>query len=492
MKKIFLMLLAVVLFAGWMNAQQPVLTNYSYKFKINGLKDTVCYMGFHFGEKKYVRDTARVNSKGEVEFKGKDTIKAGMYLFVLPNKRWFEFVVNEPTFSIETDTTDFINKMKIKGSKENTLWIDYLKFMQVEQVMLEDMKMKKAAITDKSSKEYKDIEAMEKAENDKIDAFRNKIIKDNPTSMVTMLFKAMKEIEIPEAPRKQDGSIDSSFSYRYYRAHYFDNIDLTDDRILRTPIFESKLMYFLEKVIPQNPDTIMAEVDKLVAKVKPSPDMFKFAVHTITYNYERSQIMCMDAVFVHMVETYYKPGLCDWVDQKTLEKMIERADKLRPVLCNKQVKNIILPDTNMVWHSLYDLKGEVTILYFWDANCSHCKKSTPVLKELYETFLKPKGIEVFAVEGELETDDWKKYLHDNKLPWINVSDNPEINQHPEKYILEMGVTDLNSLNFRHNFDLVSYPVIFVLDKDKRIIGKKLGVEQLKDFIERYLKRQGGK
>lgn len=473
-------------------SQQPVLTNYSYKFKINGLKDTVCYMGFHFGEKKYVRDTARVNSKGEVEFKGKDTIKAGMYLFVLPNKKWFEFVVNEPTFSIETDTTDFITNMKIKGSKENTIWVDYLKFMQGKQSVLESLKTKKDAITDKNSKEYKDLEAEMKSENEKINDYRTTIMKQNPSSLVTLIFKAMKDVDIPEAPKNPDGSIDSTFNYRYYKKHYFDNIDLTDDRILRTPLFESKLTYFMEKIVPQSPDSIIAEADLLIDRLKSNKEMFKFVVHTITYNYERSAIMCMDAVFVHMVETYYKKGLCDWVDEKTLGKMIERADKLKPVLCNKQVNNIRLADTNMVWHSLYDIKGDVTILYFWDATCSHCKKSTPVLKELYETFLKPNGIEIFAVEGELETENWKKYLHEQKLPWINVSDNPDMNTHPEKYIIELGLTDLYSLNFRHNFDLISYPVVFVLDKDKRIIGKKIAVEQLKDFIERYLKRNKSK
>jgi len=489
MKKSFLLALLTLVTSLALFPQSKVLTNYSYKFKINGLKDTVCYLGFHFGDKKYVRDTARVNSKGEVEFKGKDTIGGGIYLFVLPNKKWFEFVVNEPTFMMETDTGDFIGNMKVKGSVENTLWIDYLRFMQSKQKGMDEVKKKMDAITDKGSKEYKDLEAQMQKESDDINTYRINIIKQNPATLVSKVFNAMKDIEIPESPKNADGTIDSAFAYRYYKAHYFDNIDLLDDRILRTPIFESKLIYFFEKVIPQSPDSIIVEADRMVERVKGNKEMFKFVTHTITYNYERSLIMCMDAVFVHMVDTYYKKGLCDyWVDKKTLDKMIERADKLRPVLCGKQVMNITLPDTNMVWHSLYDLKGDVTILYFWDATCGHCKKATPQLRDLYQSYLKPKGIEVYAVEGELEDTEWKKYLVAEKLPWINVSDNPDINSHPEKYILELKVTDLNSLNFRHHFDLMTYPVMFVLDKDKKIIAKKLGVEQLQDFLEKYFKR----
>ena len=109
------------------------------------------------------------------------------------------------------------------------------------------------------------------------------------------------------------------------------------------------------------------------------------------------------------------------------------------------------------------------------------------MADLYNTYLKPKGIEIFGVEGELEDKEWKKYQAEQKLPWLNVSDNPEMNANPQKWILDLKKTDLNSLNFRHLFDLFSYPVIYVLDKDHKIIAKKLGAEQLKDFLEKYMK-----
>jgi hypothetical protein len=107
------------------------------------------------------------------------------------------------------------------------------------------------------------------------------------------------------------------------------------------------------------------------------------------------------------------------------------------------------------------------------------------MKELYNDYLKPNGIEIFGVEGELEDKEWKKYQAEQNLPWLNVSDNPELNTNPQKYILELKLTDLNSLNFRHIFDLYSYPVVYILDKDKKIIAKKLGADQIKDFLEKY-------
>jgi peroxiredoxin len=458
---------------------KPVITNYSFKFKVGGLKDVDVYLGFHYGEKKFIKDTAHVNNNGEVEFAGKDTLPGGIYLFITPRKNYFEFVVNENKIQMETDTLDMVGHMIVKKSAENTIWYDYMKTIGSKQKELQPYNDTIKA-GNKDSKAYKDAVIARDKITDQINKFRDDHIKSNPDMLVAKVFKGMKDIDLPEAPKG-----DSLFLPKYFRAHFWDNIDLTDNRIIRTPVLESKLVYYFEKVVYQIPDSIIVEVDKILEKTGGDPEMFKFICHHLTYSYERSQIMCMDAVFVHMIDKYYRTGLTPWVDQKTMDKMLERADKLKPLLCGTVVNNITLPDTAGNYHSLYDMKGDYTILYFWDATCSHCKKSTPVLIDVYKEYLKPNGIEIFGVEGELEDKEWKKYQAEQNLPWLNVSDNPEINGNPQKYVLDLKLTDLNSLNFRHIFDLYSYPVVYVLDKDKKIVAKKIGVEQIKEFIEKY-------
>src|SRR3982751_4173228 len=81
-------------------------SGYDIKIRIVGLKDTICYLGNHYGEKQYVRDTMRVDHNGWVEFKGKEELPGGIYLVVMPNKTYFEILVTaeEQKFTIETDT----------------------------------------------------------------------------------------------------------------------------------------------------------------------------------------------------------------------------------------------------------------------------------------------------------------------------------------------------------------------------------------------------
>src|SRR6187402_127950 len=114
---LFLVLLTgTALFAQ--SKSRPVITNYSFKFKVGGLKDVDVYLGFHYGEKKFIKDTAHVNANGEVEFTGKDTLQGGIYLFITPRKNYFEFVVNETKIQMETDTLDMVGHMVVKKSTE--------------------------------------------------------------------------------------------------------------------------------------------------------------------------------------------------------------------------------------------------------------------------------------------------------------------------------------------------------------------------------------
>jgi len=71
---------------------------------------------------------------------------------------------------------------------------------------------------------------------------------------------------------------------------------------------------------------------------------------------------------------------------------------------------------------------------------------------------------------------------------MNISDTPEINKNAWNYI-NKGLTTLESLNFRDIYDIYSTPVVLVLDKDKKILGKRIGVEQIEEFISDMEKRE---
>lgn len=478
--KITMKRLALLAFSAFLAPLFSSAQAYEYTVKVNGFTDTVLYMANYYGAKQYYNDTAYVNKNGEFVFSGPKAKIGGIYSVIFPDKKsYFEFILNEPKFKLETNFNDLIGGMKVTGSEENKAFYEYLNFITNKQKGAQPLQQKLESASD-SEKEAITAE-LEQIDN-AVKEYQSNFISTNGNLFAAKLMKATMDIEIPEAPKNADGSIDSTFQFKYYKNHYLDNIDFADDRMLYTPVLHSKMDYYIKKLTLQVPDSINKAADYIVGLTKGNKETYKYVVHTITNEYEKSKIMGMDAVFVHMAENYYMDGKAFWMDSTKMEKVNERVTHLKPLLIGNTAPNLVLMDTTGKWIDLSKISADYTILYFWDSGCGHCKKATPKLREAYNNELKAMNVEIYAVGTELENSEWKKFIRENKLNWINVSDSPEVNKNPYPYL---QYTTVNSLNFRDIYDIFSTPQVFVLDKDKKIIAKKLGVEQIAEFLTDY-------
>jgi hypothetical protein len=125
MMRIFLFLLALA--AG---AQQGVSKGYEIKVNVKGLSDSTCQLAYYFGDKQYIKDSAKADTKGNLVFKGDEELPGGIYMVVLPGKKYFEMIVDkEQYFNLETDNADLVANMKVKGSKDNEVFYDYLRWI---------------------------------------------------------------------------------------------------------------------------------------------------------------------------------------------------------------------------------------------------------------------------------------------------------------------------------------------------------------------------
>jgi hypothetical protein len=90
---------------------------------------------------------------------------------------------------------------------------------------------------------------------------------------------------------------------------------------------------------------------------------------------------------------------------------------------------------------------------------------------LYEEYqkLKSKDVKVVAICTETERKKWTEFIIKHKLDWYNVAD------------IELHNT------FRSIYDITSTPVVYCLDRNKKILAKRLPVEKLSEFIEHQIK-----
>ena len=274
------------------------------KFKIKNQKDTTVNLVRYVGKGLYYADTAEVKN-GIVKFDGAKQ-KAGMLALFLPGQKMLEFLYNDEVVSIEVDKDDIKGTTVIKVSEENKIFTAYIAYLASERVKLnkwvEERKLEKV-----DSEKYNAFTSKIENASLNVEKYQLELIKNNPEKLVSKIVKMSMDIKIPEAPVNELGVItDSNFRFNYYREHFFDNIDLKDDRLVRTSIYHNKLSsYFSKNMMIQHWDTVIKYAFKLCDQFEKGSEMYQYNVQWITSEYEKSKIMGMDKVFVMMGERYY-------------------------------------------------------------------------------------------------------------------------------------------------------------------------------------------
>ncbi len=461
---IFLTLAIQTAWAATITSDVVVQEGYEIKLTVSNLKDLTCYLGYNYGDKKYLQDTAHIATTGEsFVFSGDKKLDGGVFFFYTPSNSYFEILVgDEQHFEIKTDTTDFIGKMEVKGSQENILFRDFQIYMRNSQKKAKELSDKL-----KSDEENKEDYSSQLDKLDKeVKEYRKQLIENNPEKFVATLIKATIDVEVPE-DKEALFKNDPLARYVFFKNHFFDNINFHDARLLRSPILQNKINYYLEKLTPSHPDSIAVSAIHIIEKAKANKEVFRYCVVSITNKYETSNIMGMDGVFVKIAEKYYLNGDAYWADEDLVNKIAKKINELKPTLIGSKAPNLNLIDTLGRQVNVQSLKASYIALYFYDPDCGYCKKKTPVLHELYINELKDKNVEVVAVCTVTDQKKWKKFVDENKLSWTNLAD-PFLRN-----------------NFRAEYNIDTTPKLFILNKERKVIAKQLDVEQISEFITKY-------
>ncbi len=462
---------------------------YEIKIKIPVFKDSTILFGHHFANDKlfYPDDTVRLDKKGFGVFKKNKLVPGGMYWIYLPNKKYFDILLSDnQVFTIEVaDTSDMIKGIKFINSNENKLFFDYRIMINDKGDIANKLVEKKKNSTSPQQKDSL-TKAIDKLHQEVL-GFIKKIKTDNPKLFITELLTSFEDVQVPDSPKDAKGIItDSTFQYRYYRSHYFDNFNLTDPRMLRTIFYEQKVKNYIDKVIPQIPDTISKEVDQLIEKVRGNEELFRFMLVTLFNQYATSQIMGQDAVLVHVAEKWYLP-YATWSDKKYTDNLKKEIAKTKPNLINSiapDLKLVEVPtdhfmvaknDTALKSNpyvgnniTLHSIKAKFLVVVFWEADCGHCKKIIPELYTLYQQKLKEKGVQILAIHMISSIEGKRKWIdfvnEHNTYDWINAWS-------PYNY------------EYKDLYNVYTTPQIYLLDENKKIIAKRIGPEQVEEIIK---------
>lgn len=447
----------------------PLDAQYNIDIKVNNYDNDTLIVGYLFAEKQLVKDTLIKTNKGKFKFTGQDTLKNGVYILLTsPDQQYIQFHINdgENKFSIEYDYEDK-SKLKFKGSKSNSAFQKYLDLVMQERP--------KAVILRDTIKALKGLEDQPKAKIDKFEKeldvmdklilkSQNQLIKADPNSVAALILKGSKEIEVPSF-EGEDNPEKKKFDY--YKAHFFDNIDLGHPTSMNIGLINPKIETYLSKLTSNHPDSIMTSLDYLLKGMAPASDTYRYYLSNFLNSYARSRIVGYDALYVHLADNYYSKEKSPWVNDETLTKIKKKSDGIRPSLIGKIGGDLtVYAEDGKTPITLSEIDYEYLILIFWAPDCGHCTKMMPKFVEINDRW-KETPVKTFAIctkHQDKTASCWEKLEDKNMLGFINGAD---------KY---------HRSKFKVKYNVVATPRVYILDKDRKILMKGIGANQLEEVL----------
>jgi thiol-disulfide isomerase/thioredoxin len=469
-------LAAVLLFCFSLSAVAQ--EGYEIKVTLKPFKNQYIYFGHYYGKQLPIIDSVKLNEKSEGVFRGKKKLGGGIYLIGYPDRATnFDILIDKnQRFSIIGDTAN-IQKVQFVNSPDNVNFKAYQQFMTANGKKLDGLIKELQANPQDSSRLHKEIDATNAA----IKNYRSNIITKQSTTLLATLLKAMKE---PEVPRDHpEAKKDTLFAYKYFKKHYWDDVKFWDDRLTKTPFFEPRLDKYFETLIYPNADSVIKEIDWMMGYASASEEMQRFLLVKFVNRYLNMKYMWEDKVFVHLFEKYFAQKNYTWLNEKGRKTITDRAYSLMANIMGNPAQEVDLPDLSGARKNLYSVESPYVLVAIWDPTCGHCKEVLPRLDSFYTAKWKGMGLKVYSLAKETDgtKKDWTDFIDKHKLQdWVNVY----YSKQDEKARVDAGIPSYSQL-----YDVQSFPTLYLLDKDKRIIAKKVTHQQIDEILSHRVKNQ---
>ncbi|WP_020535885.1 redoxin domain-containing protein [Lewinella cohaerens] len=353
--------------------------------------------------------------------------------------------------------------MQIEGSVDNQLLYDNLRYETTYQAALSPLSQQLKTLTE-GTPEYTTVEKQRQQLIADRKSYLDEVFATYPTSFFVKFKQAGQN---PELRRE----LPNDAQVTAYRMEFWDNVDFSDERLMNTPVIFNKIKRYFEELTPQQPDSIILSLERLVERLPTleNSEYYKYFVNYVALNYEPTKTTLMDseAVFVHMVQNHFTYERAFWSDSTNVYALQLRADEMANSLVGQPGPNVKARDEKGQEQSIYDLKAPYIVVYLYNPDCEHCQEQSPVLVDLYRGWQQqtPALVDVYAIAIDTEDALWKDYISKTGMRWTNVFDPSNKAIYKTYYV---NVT----------------PEVYLLGPDRKIIAKNLNVSQINDVIAR--------
>lgn len=410
-------------------------------------------------------DTAQKHL-GAFAFSNIDQYPCGVYKVFLSDDVYLETILNGEDVSIEADATNLLLSVKVHQSVENQILFAYWKYAYTIRDSMVNLQLRRQI----AIKNNNDLPTPETLEIDKKVLRMNKAMEsyayqqalDYPKAFAPVLLVAY---QIPSYQTYvEQGNEPYPNENMFYLYHFFDNIDFTNKNLLNTKVLFVSINDFIKAFGEQGTTEIYKDVtDKVLEHTHVNPDIHRYAINLFIETFESSKFQ---KVFFHIVERHLLN--CDCYHEQEKAEYRKKLEIAKSLMIGKTIPEIKMKDLSNKKQSLHRLDGNIKILVFWNSGCERCHELLPVLKNVSVSYAEM-GLKIYAVGIEENKDSWTKDIAKFGIEnMIHVSDykglaSPLIPQ----------------------FNVWSTPLIYMMDKNNKIIAKPSNEAELYQSLIEY-------
>jgi peroxiredoxin len=423
-------------------------------------------ISFYQGQ-NYRLDSAAVDANGHMVFDHTEPYRSCFAYAVFPDQSNLQLLIDEDQqFKMTTNKNNIVGAMKVEGSLENQLLYKNLQFEASLQPKFAANSSARKALPANDPK----VKQLLKERDELIDLRANtlnKMFEENPNSFFTSFKRAGQNPNLKLSDfEDSNGNLDTAAWVYNYRKAFWDGTNFLDERLMNTPVISNKLKKYIKEYTPQHPDSIKQAASHLVDKTLNSPEYFKYFANWITLQYDPKESTLMDpqAVYVHMIQNYFTKERAFWSQPAEVQGLQMRAYEMAQSLLGQKAPEVEAPSYSGGLKTIYDLKKDYIIVYMYNPTCEHCQKESPKLVEFYKTH--KNEVDVYGIAIDTDDKEWRDYVKKTGMDaWTNVFD-PTNKSIYAKYFVDVT------------------PELYLLNKDRIIIGKNLKVDQVQTMIDR--------
>lgn len=234
----------------------------------------------------------------------------------------------------------------------------------------------------------------------------------------------------------------------------------------------SSVTAYLQTLLDKPVGVINQRVDQLIDSVgKQNPEL-QSKVAGIAFDYfSDSPVMGHESVSVHIADNWFLNQRLPLENEQLMPLIQTYAEFNRSSLVGKNAPPLAMEDSLGVRIEVRDAPSAYKVLFFYDTDCSTCRREAPLLADLARSY-HGEPLTLFAIYTQSDSTAWKAYVREV----FQGIDNPDVT------VVHLWDPEA-ATGFHKKYAVLSTPMMFLLDNQNVILGRRLDCDALARMLD---------